>query len=65
MRLHGAFTDKEGRPNLFVAFPLSHQLEHIDLAFAQRLAADPLREFGSEVHRHASLAGVHPANAIH
>src|SRR5206468_12160890 len=65
VRLHGALTNKESRADLFVAFSLSHQLEHVDLAFAQRLAADALREFGREMHWHASFAGVHPANAIH
>ena len=35
MRLHRALTNKEGRADLFVAFSLSHQLKHVDLAFAQ------------------------------
>ena len=38
MRLDGALTNKESRADLFVAFALGHQLEHIDLAFAQVLA---------------------------
>src|SRR5438309_6818779 len=65
MRLHRALTNKESRADLFVAFALRHQLEHVDLAFAQGFAADTLREFGGEVHWHTSFAGVHPANAIH
>src|SRR5436190_8278630 len=42
VRLHGAFTDKESRADLFVAFAASHQLEDFDLARAQRFAADAL-----------------------
>src|SRR5438132_1840990 len=30
MRLDGALTNKEGRADLFVAFALRHQFEHID-----------------------------------
>ena len=65
VRLHGAFTDKESRADLFVAFAASHQLEDFDLARAQRFAADALGEFGCEVHGHASFAGVHTTDAIH
>src|SRR5947199_9304293 len=65
MRLHRSLTNEEGRADLFVAFSLSHQLEHIDLAFAQGFSADALREFDGEVHRHASFAAMHSANAIH
>src|ERR1700736_4219546 len=65
VRLHCALTNKEGGADLLVAFSLSHQFEHFNLTPAQRFAADALREFGREVHRHAGLAGVHPANAIH
>jgi hypothetical protein len=34
VRLHGAFTNKERRPDLFVTFALGHQFEHVDFAFA-------------------------------
>src|SRR6266496_370980 len=65
MRLHRALANEEGRADLFVAFSLRHQLEDIDFALAQGFAADALHEFGRKMHRHASFAAVHPANAIH
>ena len=65
VRFHSALTYKEGRTNLFVAFALRHQLKHVDLAVAQRLAADALRQFGREMNRHAGFTGVDPANTIH
>ena len=42
VRLHCALGNKKGGTDLFVAFALCHQSEHVDFAFAQRFAANTL-----------------------
>src|ERR1700693_113447 len=65
VRLHRALTNKQGRPDLLVAFAQGHQLEDIDFALAQSFAADALREFRCEMNRDTCLASMHSTNAIH
>ena len=65
MRLHRSLTNKEGGADLLIAFPLSHQFEHVDFAFAQSFAADALSKFCGKMNRHTGLAAVYSTNAIH
>src|SRR5438552_469790 len=49
----------------FMTRTYSLDLMHLYFAFAQCFAADALGELGGEMHRHAGLARMYPANAIH